>query len=437
MRIVQLTPGTGNFYCGTCLRDNALVTALRQLGHDAILVPMYLPHFVDEPSVAEGKTLFFGGINVWLQQQSAFFRKTPRWVDRLFNSSALLKFAASRSGMTSARDLGEMTISMALGEDGLQAKELDKVVDWLARDENRPDVVSLSNILLIGLARRIRERLGVPVVCALQGEEAFIESLPDPARCWEVLRQRAADIDAFVAVSEYYKSVVLHRLCLAPARIDVVYNGINFEGSGAGATTPVHDPTIGYLARMHPSKGLAVLVEAFIALKSRGQVQPVRLKIAGNETPSDRKFVQGLRERLRRAGCEDAVEFLPNLDRAAKQAFLRTLDLLSVPAPREAFGLYLIEALACGIPVVQPNEGAFPELVRITGGGALYEPKNPESLAVAWETAFADRPRLAETGRRGYAVVSERFTSEAMARGFATVCDRVVRLQSGLSDMAG
>ena len=429
MRIVQLTPGTGNFYCGTCLRDNALVAALRKLGHDAILIPMYLPHFVDEPSMADEKTLFFGGINVWLQQKLSVFRSTPEWLDHLFDNSTLLNFAATRAGMTSASDLGDMTVSMALGEDGHQAKELEKVVEWLAREENRPDVVSLSNVLLIGLARRIRTHLGVPVVCAFQGEEAFINSLPSPEHCWEVLRERTVDIDAFVAVSEYFKRVMQRQLRIPPERIDVVYNGINFdEAVPSVARQSDQRPCIGYLARMHPAKGLDVLVHAFIAFKARGRFPNARLNIAGNETPVDRKFVEGLKRTLRNAGCEDDVEFLPNLDRAGKLEFLRTVDLLSVPASREAFGLYIVEALACGVPVVQPNDGAFPELIQATGGGMLYDPDDPEALMLAWESALSDRARLAEMGRRGHAVAKERFTSEAMARGFAAVCERAIRL---------
>ena len=290
MRIVQLTPGTGNFYCGTCLRDNALVAALRKQGHDAVLLPMYLPHFVDEESVAEDAPLFFGGINVYLQQKSALFRKTPAWLDRWLDAPALLHRAASRAGMTSARDLGELTLSMLLGEEGRQAKELEKVIAWLSRKENRPDVVSLSNVLLVGLARRIRQALGVPVVCTLQGEDSFLDALPEPDRCWQALRERAADVSMFVAVSRYYGEVMTQRLGLDPARVTVVYNGINLDGYAPAVAGPPrlpNPPIIGYLARMHPSKGLGVLVEAFIRLKERKRIPGVRLRIAGGQTFED------------------------------------------------------------------------------------------------------------------------------------------------------
>src|SRR5215472_522525 len=156
MRIIQLTPGTGSFYCGTCIRDNALVVALRALGQDALMVPMYLQPTLDEASGAEGAPLFYGGVNVYLQQKFGLFRKTPRWLDRLFDSPGMLEAAARRAGMTRASQLGDLTVSTLRGEEGRQVKELDRLVEWLASSDGRADVVCLSNILLIGLARRIK-----------------------------------------------------------------------------------------------------------------------------------------------------------------------------------------------------------------------------------------------------------------------------------------
>ena len=428
MRIVHLTPGTGNFYCGTCMRDNALVAALRAQGHDAVLLPMYLPHFVDEESVAEDGPLFFGGINVYLQQKAEFFRRSPAWLDRWLDSPALLHLAATRAGMTSARDLGELTLSMLQGEEGRQAKELEKVIAWLSREENRPDVVCLSNVLLIGLARRIREALGVPVICTLQGEESFLDALPEPERCWQVLRERAKDVSVFVAVSHYYGEVMMRRLGLAPERVEVVYNGINLEGYTTPVSEPRTPPVIGYLARMHPCKGLDMLIEAFILLKARKRIPGVRLRIAGGQTAEDRLFVNELKDRLFATKNEENVQFLPNLDLASKQAFLRSLSVLSVPATYgESFGLYVIEALARGVPVVQPAHGAFPELIEATGGGILCKPGDPEALALALEDTLRKPAQLAQMGRCGRMQVHKKFTSETMARSFAEVCERALQ----------
>jgi glycosyltransferase involved in cell wall biosynthesis len=416
MRIVHLTAGTGSFFCGTCLRDHALVKALRRLGHDALIVPLYLPLVLDDSGGHEESPLFFGGINVYLQQKSAFFRHTPRWLDDLLDSPALLRQAGRRAGMTNPRELGEMTFSMIEGERGRQAKELNKLVAWLI--EQKPDVVCLSNSLLIGIARRVREELRVPIICSLQGEDAFLDTLSEPfrERCWQLVRERAADVDRFVAPSRYYGALMQERLRLAREKIVVVYNGINLEGFAPAGTLPKF-PTVGFLARMCAEKGLDTLVEAFISLAPR--VPDARLKIGGSKTDADHAFVNELTDRLEQAGIANAVRFLPNLTHAEKQQFLRGLTVLSVPTRGgEAFGLFVIESLASGVPVAQPNNGAFPELIELTGGGVLYAEGDADSLADSLERLLLDPAQAAELGRGGRQAVNARFTSDAMARNF-------------------
>ena len=335
MRLVHLTAGTGSFFCGTCLRDHALVKALRRLGHDALMVPLYLPLVLDDSGSREESPLFFGGINVYLQQKSAFFRHTPQWFDKLLDSPALLRQAGRKAGMTNPRELGEMTLSMIKGEHGHQAKELDKLVAWLV--EQKPDVVCLSNSLLIGVARRVREELRVPIICSLQGEDAFLDSLPEPyrERCWQLVRERAADVDRFVAPSRYYNALMQERLRLAPEKIVVIYNGIDLDGF-APAAAPPEFPTVGFLARMCRDKGLDTLVEAFIKLAPR--VPHARLKIGGTQTDADRAFVNDLTDRLGQAGIANAVKFLPNLTPRRKAAVsARTDRSVGAHAARRSF----------------------------------------------------------------------------------------------------
>ena len=416
MRLVHLTAGTGSFFCGTCLRDHALVKALRRLGHDALMVPMYLPLVLDDSGSSEGTPLFFGGINVYLQQKFALFRHTPQWLDKLFDSPALLRQAGQRAGMTDPRELGEMTLSMIKGEDGYQVKELDKLRRWLI--DEKPDVLCLSNSLLIGLARRAREVLRIPVICSLQGEDVFLDSLAEPyrERCWRLLQERAVDVDRFVAPSRYYGTLMRERLQQAAEKIVVIYNGIDLDGF-APAPAPPEFPTVGFLARMCPEKGLDTLVEAFIKLASR--VPDARLKIGGTQTDADRSFVNDLKGRLEQAGIANVVEFQPNLTQSEKQRFLRDLTVLSVPTRSgEAFGLFVIEALATGVPVVQPNNGAFPELIELTGGGVLHARGDAGSLADALERLLLDRAHAAQLGRRGREVVNAHFTSDVMAGNF-------------------
>jgi glycosyltransferase involved in cell wall biosynthesis len=416
MRLVHLTAGTGSFFCGTCLRDHALVKALRRLGHDALMVPMYLPLVLDDFGSSEGTPLFFGGINVYLQQKFAFFRHTPQWLDKLFDSPALLRQAGKRAGMTDPRELGEMTLSMIKGEHGCQVKELDKLVRWLI--EEKPDVVCLSNSLLIGIARRVREELRIPVICSLQGEDAFLDSLPEPYReqCWQLVQEHCADVSRFVAPSRYYRTLMQKRLQLDADKTAVIYNGIDLDGFAPAAAAPEF-PTVGFLARMCREKGLDTLVDAFIRLARR--VPGARLKIGGTETDADRSFVNDLKGRLEQAGIAKVVEFRPNLTHSEKQRFLRELTVLSVPTRSgEAFGLFVIEALASGVPVVQPNSGAFPEVIEHTGGGVLCAPGDSSSLADALEKLLLDPAHAAQLGRQGREIVNAHFTSDAMAGNF-------------------
>jgi glycosyltransferase involved in cell wall biosynthesis len=416
MRVVHLTAGTGSFFCGTCLRDHALVKALRRLGHDALIVPLYLPLVLDDSGSHEESPLFFGGINVYLQQKSAFFRHTPQWFDKLLDSPALLHQAGRKAGMTNPAELGEITLSMIQGEHGHQAKELDKLVAWLV--EQKPDVVCLSNSLLIGVARRVREELRVPIICSLQGEDAFLDSLPEPyrERCWQLVRERAADVVRFVAPSRYYSALMQERLRLGPEKIAVIYNGMDLDGFAPAGARPEF-PTVGFLARMCRDKGLDTLVEAFIRLAPR--LPHARLKIGGTLTDADRAFVNDLTARLGQAGIVNSVKFLPNLTHAEKQQFLRGLTVVSVPTQRgEAFGLFVIESLASGVAVVQPNNGAFPELIELTGGGVLYAQGDASSLADALEKLLLDPAHAAKLGRCGREIVNSHFTSDAMARNF-------------------
>jgi glycosyltransferase involved in cell wall biosynthesis len=436
MRIIQITPGTGSFFCGTCLRDNALVAELRRQGHDALMVPLYLPMVVDEAPTAGDTPLFYGGVNVYLQQKSALFRMSPRWLDRLLDTPSVLSLAAGRAGSTEARELGDLTVSTLRGEEGNQLKELDRLSEWLS--ETRPEVVCLSNALLVGMARRIKERTGAALVCTLQGEDSFLDSLPesDSRAAWQALTERAADIDAFIAVSHYYGGVMQRRLGLVAERVHVVHNGILLDGY-APAPEPPSPPVLGYLARLCKEKGLATLVDAYIHLRRRDRLPGLKLHVAGSMTAADRTFVEQIQARIAAAGLSDDVRIRPNLSRDEKIAFLQSLSALSVPATYgESFGLYVIEALAAGVPVVQPRHAAFPELIEATGGGLLCEPDDPESLAAAVEELLGD-PQTARTiGAQGRKVVEERFNVTRMARDTVQVFERVMQGPSGLARTA-
>jgi len=438
MKIVQLTPGAGGMYCGNCVHDNALVAALRRLGHDAVMLPLYLPLRLDETDQSAGQPVFFGGINVYLEQKSALYRRAPRWVRRLLNSRRLLALAAGRAAKTRPDQVGDLLLSMLRGEHGHQNRTLTELIEWL-RQHARPDVVCLSNALLVGMARRIRHELAVPVVCLLQGEEPYLEALPTAYResAWALMTERAADVRAWIAPSRWAANRMAARLGLDQARVHVAHDGINLEGfagPAAAAAGRTGQPAgrdaarvLGFFARMCPEKGLDTLVEAFIALKRRGRVPRLKLHVGGSCGPGDEPFVRQLRQRLAEAGFVGEVMFAPNPTRAEKLAFLSALSVFSVPALYgEAFGLYLLEAMAAGVPVVQPAHGAFPEIVAATGGGLLYKPTGPESLAEAVEQLLLDPVRARALGAAGQRAVFEKFSADAMARATLEVFQTAV-----------
>jgi len=430
MRILLLTPGTGSFLCGSCLRDNALALALRAAGADATIVPLYLPFALEEEapeSMAPVRApVRMGGINVWLAEHVPFWARLPRrWRERL-DSPRLLRFVASRANMTSASGLGAMTLSMLKGEEGRQRTELRELVEWIQTIEP-PDVILLSNAMLAGLARELRSALGCPVVCTLQGEAPFLDALPAPYReqAWSCLAERAAELDAFVAVSHYTAELMGARLELPSARVHVVWNGIDSAEISMDDRAPADGPpTVGYLARMCADKGLATLFDAFELAKER--VPEARLRAAGVVLAGDVELVERCRARARARGFEDDVSFTANVGRREKIELLRSLTVFSVPATYgESFGLYVLEAWAAGVPVVLPRHGGFVELVEATGAGLLCEPDDPAALADGLVRLLSDPAQARELGRRGAAAVRERFTTERMASDVLTVCRQV------------
>ena len=428
MRIVQISPGTGDsFYCENCLRDSVLARQMIKLGHDVMIVPMYLPVGIEQQERVDEVPIFFGGINVYLQQKWGLFRHTPGWVDRLFDSKRLLNWAGRRVGMTSARQLGRTTVSILRGEQGRQKKELHRLVQWLSEQPDRPDVVCLSNILLAGLVRGIKAKLGVAVVSLLQDEDTFLDGLAEPysEKAWEIVSELCGEVDGFMAVSRYFGEVMQERLSISKDRMHVVPPGVlpeRYEPAGSAPTVP----TVGYLSRMCPEKGLDTLVESFAILKAKEGLRDTKLRIAGGASVSDKRFVKQLREDLRRQGLLEDVEFLPDFDWPERGDFLRSLSVLCVPERHPvAGGVYVLEAWATGVPVVEPNMGVFPELVGGTGGGTLYEPGNSQALAESLGVLLGDPQRAVAMGKRGRDAVCKQYNIERTAEKMVQVFDKV------------
>jgi len=399
------------------MRDNSLARHLINQGHEVTVLPTYLPHLLDEPSSAKQTPIFFGGLNVYLQHKFRFFRKTPQWLDQIFNSQTLLRWVAGKRGMTAARDLGEITLSTLQAKDGPLAKEVDKVVDWF-KEHGKPDVLLLSTVLLAGIGRTVREELGISVLSFLQGEDGFLDSfLPEfRKQAWELIGADARELDGCISPSRFFANLMGQRLGMVPEKILPLSNGISLDGYPADRAEP-SEPTIGYFARICPEKGLDLLIDAFIQLKQSGEHPRLKLAVAGTLPKENQSFLEEQKRKITAAGLDQFVVFRPNLNRQEKIDFLTKLSLFCVPARvPEAFGLYVIEAMAAGVSVVLPDHGAFPEILEKTGGGITYSTTEPESLLPALGEQLRDPSGCSAMGKQGRVAVHEKFSNEGLAR---------------------
>jgi len=383
-----------------------------KLGHDVTLLPLYTPTLTDEANVSNEK-IFFGGISVYLEQNYALFRKTPWLLDKLWDSKAALKMAAKSTIPVDPHFLGEMTVSMLQLENGRLEKELKKMLQWL-ESEPRPDIINLPYTLLIGLAAPLKKSLHAPICCTLQGEDLFLEGLHDPykTRALDLIRQSIPHVDCFLAVSEYYAEFMCRYLGIPDHKMEIAPLGVSTDGYREPPAVREGTPRIGYFARIAPEKGLHILAEAYKIVRNAGF--DCTLEAAGYMAPEHRPYLNGIEKHFQDCGLE--FRYHGALDRVQKIAYLERLDVLSTPTVyADPKGLFVLEAMAAGVPVVQPDHGAFPEIIRKTGGGILVEPENPQSLADGLVRILRNHELRDTLGRRAYAGVREHYRVDAMA----------------------
>ena len=428
MKIAYITPGSGdNFYCQNCFRDDELLTSMLILGQDVRKIPMYLPSGLNHTDVP-GTPVFYGAINLYLREKVPIYRHAPSWLERAFDSQAMLRYAAKKSGSTSASGLEGMTISMLHGEEGRQAAELDNLIQYL-RDEIKPDVVHLSNALLLGLASRIKQDVGARVVCSLQDENEWVDEMGESWQTvvWGLMAEKARDVDLFIATSRYYSEKSQRELDIPAERIEVINGGINLQGYER-SELPFNPPVIGYLCRMSEYFGLGILVDAFLELKQDTRFKDLRLHMAGGYTGLDKPFVDRQVARIKEQGWLDDIRIFREFDKKQRIPFLKSLTLLSVPVPSgEAFGAYQVEALAAGVPVVQPDAGCYPEFVEATQGGIIFRPNTGEALAEAAASLLRDPDRVKLLGKQGRNAVIARYSMDDMARNTLNIYERILK----------
>jgi glycosyltransferase involved in cell wall biosynthesis len=427
MKLVYLTSGAAGMYCGSCMNDNTLARAMIELGHDVQLIPLYTPIRTDDRSVADDH-VFFGGINVYLQQKVPLFRYLPRWMDHFLDQPWLIRWATGSSASTSASTLGALTVSMLRGSHGFQRKEVKRLVKWLA-GHSHPDIFVFSNVLTAGCVPDLKQRFGVPVVVMLQGDDIFLRELPDPFQqeALAEIRTLAEQIDGFLAHSRFYADKMSGYLGIPREKVHVVPLGIDtrdFEGLVVDAATAhSRPPTVGYLARLAPEKGLHVLADAFILLRKMPGMENARLRIAGWLGEHQRTYADEVFGKVRSAGLSAAVEYVGEVDRGGKVEFLKSIDVLSVPTTyEEPKGLFVLEALAAGVPVVVPEHGSFPETIAELGGGVLHRPGDAHDLADQLSQMLLRRGESAAARRRALELRSSREVAERTVASLTSIC---------------
>jgi glycosyltransferase involved in cell wall biosynthesis len=423
MNIVHIVPGSGGgFYCQNCVRDIGLVKALQAAGHDMLFVPMYLPSMELADSAVAQSPVFFGAVNTWLQQKLPFYRRLPPAWRRLLDAPGVLRWAAGQAGTTQAAGLGDLTLGMLEGREGRHRDALDQMAVWL-KTQPPPDIIHISNALLLGLAPLLRETFGARIVCTLQDEDTWLDALPPDyrERCWARVKALSHAVDRFLPVSATYSEIMQARLGLAASRCSTIPIGIDVDAFSPPAAPP-ETPTLGFLSELTPSRGLDTLLEAFLLLRGRPELATLQLRITGGDSGASTPFLKRLHARIVASGQASAVAFVDAFREPHRSAFLRSLSVLSVPARRpEAFGLFQIEAMACGVPVVQPRLGAYLEIVAATGGGVIYDGATPAALAGALAPLLTDRALAARYGAAGRTAVVETYSLARMVAEVARV----------------
>ena len=422
MNIAILGAGAAGMICGSCLRDNTLAIALRRLGHEVTLVPLYTPMRTEEPSAAVGE-VFYGGVNAWLQFASGLFRKTPRFVDWLFDRPWLLNWAGQYGAQTNPAQLADFAMAVLQGDQGPVTKELHRLADFLSGLEMRPEVVTLPNALLIGLASLIKQQLGCRVVCELTGEDIFLDAMDESQRntMREAIRQQEKHVDLFIATSRYYAGQMAAYLGIPAERIAVVMSGINEKHMlpALPAQPPQRPPTIGYLARICPEKGADRAIDVFRRVKRLPGMETARLRIAGYLGKAHEKWWAGIWRQAQRDEIARDIEFLGEVELGTKLAFLESIDVLCVPTRyAEAKGIYVVEALGHGVPAVLPAHGSFVELAELISGIELFAADNLDEAAGKVAGLLRELERRRRIGENGWRVAKERLTDTRMAEEF-------------------
>jgi glycosyltransferase involved in cell wall biosynthesis len=430
MKIVYLITGSGgSFYCGNCYRDMIYLRAIRNVpGISASAIPLYLPP--DETNSESGfdRKVFFGAISMYLREKVPFLKNMPAFFDKFLDSAPMLKMAAKRSGTTSTEGLEDMTLSMIKGEKAFPEVELKRLVRYLTVN-GKPDVIHLSNALIIGLARQLKKHIDVKIVCSLLNEDDWIEEMPEPYRsdAWRLIAEEAGNVDTFITPSAYYRDLFISETGYSGNNIHIVPLALDTRNLNI---LPKQDnyPALGYFSRINAQNGFDKLVDAFIELKTSDRLPGLTLHVSGGFTGSDKAFIAEQIKKIKSHGLKSFVRIYPDFQGNRKEEFFSAIDIMSVPVRKhDGYGLYILEANASGVPVVQPETGAFPEIIAKTGGGVTYAPDTIEALEEALVQLFGDKSLRNSLGEMGKENVLKELSLARMSEDLSVVYNETMK----------
>jgi glycosyltransferase involved in cell wall biosynthesis len=418
MKIAFLITGSGgSFYCSNCYRDMLYFRAVKMAeGATAAAIPLYLPPERIYSESGFDSNVFFGAISLYLREKIHFLEQMPVFMDKILDSAPLLRLAAKRAGTTRTEGLEDMTLKMIDSHHTSREKEVERLVKYLV-STGKPDVIHLSNALIIGLARQIKSLTDVKVVCSLQNEDDWINDMAEPyqTQAWKMIAEESVNIDTFIAPSRYYRDFFISRTGLTAEKITVIPSGIETFIEPEKKKSE-NGPALGFFSRVSRHNGFDKLADAFISIKSEGEFSDLSLHVCGGYTADDKPFISEQIRKIKEHGYKSSVRIYPEFVGSSKQDFLSAIDVMSVPVRKyDAYGLYILESNAAGIPVVQPATGAFPEIIEMTGGGILYEPDTVEALANNIKILLRDRALALSYGKAGSIAVKEKLTLKNMS----------------------
>ncbi|MDP3001842.1 MAG: glycosyltransferase family 4 protein [Bacteroidales bacterium] len=431
MKIVYLITGSGgSFYCGNCYRDMIYLKAIRKVpGITATAIPLYLPP--DDTNIETGLDthVFFGAITMYLREKVPFFRNMPVFLDKFFDSAPMLKMAARRAGTTRTEGLEDMTLSMIKGENAFPEKELQRLIKYLTKD-GKPDIIHLSNALIIGLARQLKKRLDVKIVCSLLNEDDWIDEMVEPyqSKAWKLISQEAVNVDTFITPSKYYKELFISKTGVSGVNFHIIPLAID-AGDSNIIQKKDNYPALGYFCRINSQNGFDKLVDAFIELKTGNCLPGLTLHVSGGYTGDDKSFIAEQIKKIKTHGLKSFIRIYPEFQGNSKQEFFSNIDIMSVPVRKhDGYGLYILEANAAGIPVVQPATGAFPEILEMTMGGITYSPDTVTELSASLLRLFKDNSLRAQLGSNGREKVNNELSLDKMSDGLSKVYNLITKI---------